>query len=160
MKDLHKAKKEMKPSLQIKTNYKSLVLIAWFIIFNVNEIKSQAILLDSLTLDTLKAVTSIEEALKHPEQVIKLELKRDKLKAIPPEVFNFVNLQYLDVSKNQLTEIPVEIGQLRNLQYLNLEKNKLERLPPQIGDLTNIYYLNVGQNELYSLPAEIGKLEN
>ena len=118
------------------------------------------VLLDSLTLDTLKAYTSLEEALKHPDAVVKLVLKKNKLKTIPPEVFTFTNLQYLDVSKNQITGIPPSISQLKNLQYFTIEKNKLESIPPQIGELTNLFYLNIGQNDIYGLPPEIGKLEN
>ena len=38
-------------------------------------------LLDSLTLDTLTATTSLVEALKNPDAVIKLELKKQKLKS-------------------------------------------------------------------------------
>lgn len=119
---------------------------------------SQIVLLDSLTLDTLKAYTNLEEALKNPEKVIKLELRKSKLKTFPMEIFKFPNLQYLDLSKNSIKEIPAEISQLKNLQYFAISKNGLEELPPQIGDLANLYYFNANQNELSSLPTSIGKL--
>lgn len=121
---------------------------------------AQTALLDSLTLDTLTAFTSISEAMKNPEQVIKLELRKNKLKEFPPEIFKMVNLQYLDLSKNNIREIPHEIGELKNLQYLSLSKNKLENFPMEIGELTNLYYLNANQNELTSLPSSIGNLTN
>jgi Leucine-rich repeat (LRR) protein len=130
-----------------------------FVLFSSKTI-AQTQLLDSLTLDTLTAYTSIEEALKHPEQVIKLELRKKKLKTFPSEIFKFTNLQYLDLSKNNIKEIPSEIGTLKNLQYFSISKNGLEELNPRIGDLTNLYYLNINQNELTSLPMDIGKLEN
>ncbi|MGZ4048837.1 MAG: leucine-rich repeat domain-containing protein [Bacteroidia bacterium] len=119
---------------------------------------SQTVLLDSLTLDTLTAYTSIEEAMKHPEKVVKLELRKKKLKSFPMEILKFPNLQYLDLSKNSIKEIPPEISQLKDLQYFSISKNGLEELPPQIGDLVNLYYLNANQNELSSLPTTIGKL--
>lgn len=121
---------------------------------------AQSQLLDSLTLDTLTAFTSLEEALKDPDKVIKLELRRNKLKAFPREIFKFKNLQYLDLSKNSISEIPAEIAQLTDLQYFSISRNGLETLPPQIGDCVNLYYLNANQNELTSLPPQIGKLEN
>jgi Leucine-rich repeat (LRR) protein len=133
-------------------------VIISFVFFS-SAIRAQTTLLDSLSLDTLKAFTSIEEALKHPDEVIKLELKRDKLQIIPSEVFKFTNLQYLDVSKNNLVEIPADIGLLKNLQYLNLSKNKIEKLPPEIGELRNLTNLQIGQNEIYALPPQIGNLE-
>ena len=116
-------------------------------------------LLDSLTLDTLTAFTSITEALKHPEQVIKLELRKKRLKEFPPEIFQFPNLQYLDLSKNNISELPEEIGTLQNLQYFAISRNGLEELPHQIGNLINLYYLEANNNDLTSLPTEIGKLE-
>ncbi len=120
---------------------------------------AQVQLLDSLTLNTIKPFTSIEEGLKNPEKVIKLVLKRNKLKKFPIEIFKFSNLQYLDLSKNNITEIPAQIGMLKDLQYFSISKNGLEQFPSQIGDLTNLYYLNGNQNELTDLPPEIGKLE-
>jgi len=145
--------------IDFKNKKYSLLLIAFSFVICCFNSNAQTVLLDSASLDTIKAFTNIEEALKQPEKVIKLVLKRDKLNAIPPEVFTFSNLQYLDLSKNNIADISAEIKQLKNLQYLSLEKNKLERLPSEIGELINLYYLNIGQNDLLALPPEIGKLE-
>ncbi len=124
------------------------------------KILAQTQLLDSLTLDTLKAYTDLEIALQHPEQVIKLELRKNKLKSFPRDILKFINLQYLDLSKNNIKELPAEIGLLKNLQYFAISKNGLEEFPPQIGNLSNLYYLNANQNNLSSLPPDIGKLKN
>jgi Leucine-rich repeat (LRR) protein len=121
---------------------------------------SQNGLLDSLTLDTLDSYTSIAEAMKNPDKVIKLELRKKKLKQFPKEIFQFKNLQYLDLSKNSITEIPAEIGELKDLQILIVSKNELETLPKEIGELENLQYLNVNQNEIGSLPPQIGNLKN
>ncbi len=121
---------------------------------------AQTVLLDSLVLDTLTAFTSLQDALKNPELVVKLDLRKKKLKVFPVEILQFINLQYLDLSKNSIAEFPVEIAQLKNLQYLAVSKNGLEEIVPQIGELKNLYYLNLNQNDLSSLPMEIGKLEN
>ena len=119
---------------------------------------SQTVLLDSLTLDTMHAYTNLEDALKNPEKVIKLELRKNKLKSFPMEILKFPNLQYLDLSKNSIKELPIEISQLKNLQYFAISKNSLEEFPPQIGDLSNLFYLNANQNELTAIPHAIGKL--
>lgn len=132
-------------------------LLLLFILFS-EETKAQNQLLDSLTLDTLTAFTSIEEAMKDPEQVIKLKLRKKRLKKFPIEILKFINLQYLDLSKNDIEELPEEIGQLKNLQYFIISKNGLQELPIGIGDLTNLYYFEANNNELSSLPREIGKL--
>ena len=127
-------------------------------VFAFQKSNAQKVLLDSLTLDTIHAYTNLEEALKNPEKVIKLELRKSKLKSFPMEILKFTNLQYLDLSKNSIKEIPVEISQLKNLQYFAISKNNLQEFPPQIGDLTNLFYLNANQNELTSIPPAIGQL--
>jgi Leucine-rich repeat (LRR) protein len=142
----------------LKSIIKISSIISLLLLFSFQKVIAQNILLDSLTLDTLKAYTSLQEALKNPELVIKLELRKKKLKEFPVEIFKFPNLQYLDLSKNDIKKIPAEIGQLKNLQYFSISKTGLESLPPQIGELTNLYFLNANQNEISTLPAQIGKL--
>lgn len=136
---------------------KPFIVIALFILFK-NNIAAQQPLLDSLTLDTLTAYTSLEEALKHPEQVIKLELRKKGLKVFPKEIFQFTNLQYLDLSKNKITEVPEDIGKLKSLQYFSIARNNLIEFPIQLGELTNLYYLNANNNDLVGITAGIGTL--
>jgi Leucine-rich repeat (LRR) protein len=137
-----------------------LILILIFAGYFSGNVYAQGQLLDSLTLDTLTAYTSLEAALKDPDKVIRLELRRKHLKAFPKEIFQFKNLQYLDLSKNDIEEIPAEIAQLTDLQYFSISKNELTTLPPQIGELKHLFYLNVNQNNLSSLPPQIGQLES
>jgi len=137
---------------------KSIALIS-FLLFSF-AIKAQNALLDSVSLDTISAITSIDEAMKHPLDVIKLDLKRKHLKKFPLEILKCTNLQYLDLGKNNIDEIPHEIGELKDLQYLSLSKNKLQDVPVEIGQLTNLFYLNLNQNDIGSLPPTIGYLVN
>jgi len=123
-----------------------------------NHAVSQIQLLDSLTLDTLDAFTDLKLALKDPDKVIKLELRRKHYKEFPKEIFQFKNLQYLDISKNNLREIPPGIDSLKYLQILIISKNELETLPKEIGELKMLQYLNANQNDISSLPPEIGSL--
>jgi Leucine-rich repeat (LRR) protein len=136
----------------------SRIAFLLFFLFAFQRVSAQSSLLDSLTLDTMTAFTSLEEALKDPEKVIKLELRKKRLKTFPMEILKFPNLQYLDLSKNSIKELPPEIAQLKNLQYFAISRNSVEELVPQIGELSNLYYLNVNQNELTSIPMTIGKL--
>jgi Leucine-rich repeat (LRR) protein len=150
--------------LKIKRTYKitvnAITIVLLFFVFSLQKISAQTQLLDSLTLDTLKAYTSLEAALKNPDKVIKLELRKKKLKEFPREIFKLTNLQYLDLSKNSIKEIPAEINQLKNLQYFAISKNDLDKLPAQIGDLKNLQILNANQNNITVLPPEIGNLSN
>lgn len=149
----------LKSNNRLKKTIKAISALVLLSVLFLQKTTAQNQLLDSLTLDTVTAFTSINEAMLHPEQVIKLELRKKRLKKFPPEIFNFINLQYLDISKNDIEELPAEIGQLKNLQYLAISRNGLQEFPTQIGNLTNLYYLEANNNDLTSLPSEMGKLE-
>lgn len=116
-------------------------------------------LLDSLTLDTMQAFTSLKEALKQPDKVVKLVLRKQKLDSFPEAIYQFKNLQYLDLSRNNIREIPDSISRLKNLQVLHLSRNKIEYIPRTIGDLSELRILNINQNELYVIPPQIGRLK-
>ena len=116
-------------------------------------------LLDSLTLDTMAGFTDLDAAMKDPTKVVKLVLRKKKYTAFPKEIWNFPNLQYLDLSKNDISEFPDTLGQLKNLQVLHLSRNKIESLPRELGDLTNLAILDINQNDLTMLPPQIGKLK-
>ena len=108
--------------------------------------------------DTI-AFKDLKEALKNPDIVYVLELKRIQGDDFPVEVFQFKNLESLNLSKNSFRSIPYEIGQLKKLRYLNLAKNNIKKLPESIGDLSNLEQLIISQNILTELPRSIGKLK-
>lgn len=116
-------------------------------------------LYDSITLDTMVGFTDLESALKDPEKVVKLTLRKQKYTAFPAELWKFPNLQYLDLSKNKISEVPDSINFFANLQVLHLSKNEIEFLPREIGDLSNLMILDINQNELTAIPPQIGKLK-
>ncbi|MES2514587.1 MAG: leucine-rich repeat domain-containing protein [Bacteroidota bacterium] len=137
----------------------SQIVVLVIVLLTGQKVKAQVALLDSLTLDTLTGYTNLQEALKNPDAVTKLVLRKQHLKSFPGEIFLFKNLQYLDLSKNDIKEIPDSIGTLTNLQYFLCFKSGLERLSKGIGQLNNLLYLNLNQNELEYLPPQIGNLE-
>ncbi len=116
-------------------------------------------LLDSLALDTMTGSTSIEQAMKDPESVIKLELSKKKLDAFPDEIRKMTNLQYLDLSKNKIKEVPAWIGEMPNLQYLILSKTKIDTLPPEFGNIKHLKWFVMNRSELQKLPHSIGNLK-
>ena len=119
--------------------------------------KSQ--LLDSVALAHADEFTNLDSALKNPEKVIKLVLRKKHLKKFPEEITKFKNLQYLDLSKNNIKELPEGIGELTQLQYFACSKTGLERVPREIGQLKNLRWINLNQNELVLLPPQFGDLE-
>jgi Leucine-rich repeat (LRR) protein len=116
-------------------------------------------LYDSTTLENMDGFTSLDSALKNPEKVVKLVLRKQKFDQFPAELWKFPNLQYLDLSKNKIKEVPDSIKFFTQLQILHLSKNNIEFLPREIGDLSNLMILDINQNELTAIPPQIGKLK-
>jgi Leucine-rich repeat (LRR) protein len=135
------------------------LLFLLLISFSAQAQQQAAALLDSLTLDTMAGFTDLNEALKQPDKVLKLVLRKEKLDSFPEAIWQFKNLQYLDLSRNNIREIPDSISRLKNLQVLHLSRNQIEYMPRTIGDLSELRILEVNQNELYVLPPQIGKLQ-
>src|SRR5947208_942568 len=99
------------------------------ILFFITSFVTKAQLLDSLALAAYQEYTDLAEALKEPEKVIKIILRKKKLKEFPRELYKFKNLQYLDLSKNSIKELPDSLIEFKDLQFFSISKNGLERLP-------------------------------
>ena len=128
----------------------------------------------------------LQEALRAPEGVSKLELNGGKLTRLPIEFEKLQNLrelaihdnatldfpstlamlakipalERLDLAESDLKELPAEIGGLANLKELLLWHNELKTLPPEIGSLEKLKWINLAQNSIGSLPAEMTRLRS
>jgi small GTP-binding protein len=105
-------------------------------------------------------LTSLLPEITKLTNLISLELNGNQLASLPPEIAKLTNLTSLYLSDNQLTSLPPEIAKLSNLTSLNLNSNQLTSLPPEITKLANLTDLNLNGNQLTSLPPEIAKLTN
>jgi len=104
--------------------------------------------------------TSLDEALKNPDQVYKLRLSRRELSAVPVEISKFTNLVALDLSDNQITEVSSAVFSLSNLIELNLGNNKLTAIPSQICMLKNLESLALNGNKITGVGSELTCLSN
>lgn len=113
-------------------------------------------LLDSVSLVQKKEFTSLEEALKNPALVYRLDLSYSGLADFPMEILQFPNLQSLNLSNNGMMAIPSDIIKLSKLQRLNLSNNGLKRLPSELSAIKHLKWLDVTQNQFLS--SELTKL--
>lgn len=141
-----------------KRSYKFLV--KWVIItasFFTSSAHGQV--LDSFALDTVPTYTLTRALKQDPLKVYKLNLKKLKLSEIPEEVYQFKNLNVLDISKNKLKTFPVRIGEFEYLQELNISGNKIEIVTKELGNLVHLKEFSANQNGIVSIPPEIKNLK-
>lgn len=87
----------------------------------------------------------LEEALKYPEKVYRLNLSNTNFKMPSDSVWiRFTNLEFLSLKNDHLKEIPGGIGNLKNLKTLDLSGNDFRVLPQSFSNLSNLkeIYLN------------------
>ena len=120
---------------------------------------TNAQLLDAVALDSMRTHRSLEKALQNPDQVYRLDLSGQKLKAVPEGVFLLKNLNALDLSNNKLKELPERLQELRHMQELRASKNKLTEVPKSLCRLTHLKRLDLSRNALSGLPTCIGALK-
>ncbi|MBL8009104.1 MAG: leucine-rich repeat domain-containing protein [Flavobacteriales bacterium] len=111
------------------------------------------------TLDTVRTYRSLERALAEPMLVYRLDLSKQKLKAVPEELRRLPNLNALDLGRNKLKELPAWFTDLANLQELTLSGNKLVDFPKVICGLRHLKRLDMSRNALTGLPACLGRLQ-
>tara|TARA_B110000977_G_scaffold78211_1_gene105269 strand:+ start:1145 stop:1642 length:498 start_codon:yes stop_codon:yes gene_type:complete len=102
----------------------------------------------------------LKTALKNPELVFHLQLKRKSLTEFPKELDLFTNLKVLDLSKNKINFIPDSLAFLSSLQSLKLSRNNIEFIPKTICLLESLEKLDLWDNYIETLPVELARLRN
>lgn len=64
-------------------------------------------------------------------------------------------MEILDISKNRLRALPEEMFKLVSLRVLTIQKNRIEKLPLCLGEMSNLHRLRLEGNPLTFPPAEV-----
>lgn len=115
---------------------------------------------DTITTQNLKEVFSISKALENPESVYKLNLRRKRIKSIPPEIGKLKNLEVLIISGSTIKSLPKEIENCKKLKSIIANSSQLEELPSSLENLKNLRTLKAGYCNLKSIPKEIGNIKS
>ncbi|GCC22977.1 leucine-rich repeat-containing protein 10B isoform X1 [Chiloscyllium punctatum] len=89
-----------------------------------------------------------------------LDACHKKIKRLPVPICSFTHVEKLYISNNKLRELPNEFEQLVNLKILALDFNKFEDVPKVICNMQNLTRLYLGSNRLMTIPPEFRNLEN
>jgi len=92
--------------------------------------------------------------------LLSLNIKSNKIAALPVEIGSLSLLKQLDASRNQLVDLPAAFGHCTALQELHLSANKFQILPPSILRLESLTVLDIAENSLTELPTGIGRLQH
>jgi Leucine-rich repeat (LRR) protein len=82
----------------------------------------------------------------------RLNVSECNLRYIPSPIWLVPSIEHLDLSRNKLGLLVPEIGSLQNLQVLNLSQCDLSTLPPEIGFCVELVEIILWGNQIESLP--------
>ena len=135
----------------MKTFTIQLVLLSLF--FNLNLVSSQ-----EMKVKNEKEFTNVEDALKNPAKVVRLNLSNQVFKLSDADWSKFINLEYLSLKNDHLTEIPLGITNLNKLTTLDLSGNDFKILPTEFEKLTNLNELYLNDEININLPQSLSIL--
>ena len=84
-----------------------------------------------------------------------LSLSECNLRCIPSIVWFFTTLEMLDLSRNKIMLLVPDVGNLQQLRYLNLSQCSLTMLPDEIGFCATLSELVLMANHMDSLPETL-----
>lgn len=108
---------------------------------------------DSVQLN--KEYISIEEALKAPELVYRLNLSNQTIQFSDTVWSRFINLQYLSLKNDHIAQIPAAIGNITSLKVLDLSGNDFKLLPPSFINLVNLEELLLNDERYFNFEENI-----
>jgi Leucine-rich repeat (LRR) protein len=91
-------------------------------------------------------------------RVVSVCLEYCRLKNIPNKIYNFINLEALNLNFNKLNFIDQDITKFTNLEELHLQCNNFKSIPKSIFKLINLKLLNIFSNQISSIPDDIQNL--
>lgn len=89
-----------------------------------------------------------------------LKLGNNQLTALTPSIYEYENLQILELEGNMLSNLPEELGMLKFLRELNIGDNVFVRIPNCVYELKKLQILLVANNRLEQLDVKnLGNLK-
>lgn len=89
-----------------------------------------------------------------------LDLRCNKFKKLPDDIYKLENLREFLLSENHLESLPSKINRLNNLEHLDISQNLVTNIQP-ISCMPRLRILNIkGNQKLLKLPNELSTCES
>jgi len=106
--------------------------------------------------------TDLKEALllNNASAVYRLDLSKKRLREVPEEIAQFVELRELRLDRNKLTALPEFLNQLPHLEIFSAEENELKAFPEAMWHWPALRELHLGNNWIERIPLDIDNLQH
>jgi len=108
------------------------------------------------SINTLEKLNTIQE--KDYGYVNIINLKGCNCKTFPNVIFEFFNLECLDISSNSLNEIPDNFDKFADLEEVIFDDNDIIKLPKSLNKCKKLRYISINKTKIAVLPKWLGKL--
>ena len=98
------------------------------------------------------------QAQKSGQDVLAVDLTRQRFQTLPSELQGLTDLTYLIVNRNRLSEFPSWFAELGSLKVLMADHNQLEDFPKVLLGMGNLEQLSLGENYLTGIPMDIDEM--
>ena len=90
--------------------------------------------------------------------IFRLDLTKQKLKTVPPEICNWTELREIVLDRNKIEAIGPELKQLAFLEHLSVNSNRLNQFPAVLTQLDQLVSLEMGDNMIDTIPLNIDRM--
>lgn len=108
------------------------------------------------SINTLERLNTIQE--KDYGFINSINIRGCDCKTFPNVIFEFFNLESLDISYNSIDVIPDNFNKLTNLQEVIFDNNDIIELPKSLKQCKKLVYISIIKTKISILPKWLGKL--
>ena len=92
------------------------------------------------------------------QNLIKIDLRNNRLSDIPDEITDQLNLVELKLDYNFMSCLPENIHKLRSLSFFSGSQNNFKIIPHKLLSLSNLTHLILNDNKISQIQSKIGCL--
>ncbi|OUD34616.1 hypothetical protein, partial [Flavobacterium sp. FPG59] len=108
--------------------------------------------------DKNREFNDLNDALKTPELIYRLNLSNQNLKLDGVDWSKFINLEYLSLKNDHLKEIPSGITKIKTLKSIDLSGNDFDVLPSDFANLEFLEEIKLNDETKMNLPKTLDVL--